>query len=328
MIWRILVVIAGIGVVAAATHVNVIHAGGYDSSDAPLIITLAILLSVGMGFVGYVWGEGQWLGAVVLGVCMLAGETYWVLTIAEREIARRAQQEAPTVQARKDREAAETRLAKAETALTAASSDVASEAAKPDCLKNCAAMLTASQVAAKAEVDVARTALGNVPRALSLVPLPERLGVAPWLWDLIMAGLRSLAVVGGSIAVGLATHPKKRMTKDLPATPLSKSTTATLAKPLSSRKRAAPKQVTYSSELNARNHAAEFGVKCLRADPAFETAIVKMHDRYRSWCEENSYPRLPAPDLARELGSLFSQAGLPVEDRGGGNLTVRGVRLV
>ena len=40
-------------------------------------------------------------------------------------------------------------------------------------------------------------------------PLPERIGMAPWAWDLLMAGLRSLAVIGGSIAIGLALHPKQ-----------------------------------------------------------------------------------------------------------------------
>ena len=49
---RVLVFIAAAGVIAAATHANVLHAGGYGSRDAPLIITLAILLALGMAFVG------------------------------------------------------------------------------------------------------------------------------------------------------------------------------------------------------------------------------------------------------------------------------------
>jgi hypothetical protein len=66
MIWRGLVIVAGLGVVAAATHANVLRAGGYLSEAAPLTITVAAMLAVGMGYVGIVINEGRRLMAIAL----------------------------------------------------------------------------------------------------------------------------------------------------------------------------------------------------------------------------------------------------------------------
>ena len=180
------VMAAGASVVAAATHANVDHAGGYGSPDAPLIIALAVLLSIGMAFAGL---AGHRLSAVLLGICILSGEAYWVLTNAEREVARRELQEAPTREARDARMKAEQRVADALVGVAAAAAAVTSEAAKKDCLKNCAALLTASQTTAQNELAAARNALTDTPPAASISPLPDRLGIASWLWDLVMAGL-------------------------------------------------------------------------------------------------------------------------------------------
>src|SRR5262249_42600980 len=65
--WRILGGLAGVGVVGTATHMNVMHAGGYRSEDAPLIIAVAILVAFGMGFVSWAFSEGFRGAAVLLG---------------------------------------------------------------------------------------------------------------------------------------------------------------------------------------------------------------------------------------------------------------------
>ena len=74
VMWRALVVVAGFAVVAAATHVNVMHRGGYGAIDSWLVIAVSVLLAVGMGFVGTEWQSNRKFGAVVLFVCLLAGE--------------------------------------------------------------------------------------------------------------------------------------------------------------------------------------------------------------------------------------------------------------
>ena len=298
MIWRILVTLAGIAVVAAATHANVLRAGGYTSEEAPLIVTIAALLTLGMGYVGASFRDGRWIAAVSLGLCLLAGETYWVLLNAEREIARREAQEAPTLHAREDRARAEARVSKAEAALLAASAAVVSEAAKPDCLKNCATMLTASEAAAKADVAAALTALADAPRPLSFSPLPERLGVAPWLWDLLMAGLRSLAVIGGSIAIGMAMHPHK---KSFAPTPVAALT-------------ASPARLEILPPPDRREHVASFLRTVLRPDPEGRASLKKLYERYPHWCSDNQ--PLPAAELGRELKSIIDAIGLRCEAKG------------
>jgi hypothetical protein len=85
---RILVFIAAAGVIGAATHANVMHTGGYGSRDAPLIIALAVLLALGMAFVGVCFNEGRRWQAILLAVLILAGEAYWVLINADREVAK------------------------------------------------------------------------------------------------------------------------------------------------------------------------------------------------------------------------------------------------
>ena len=74
---RALVAVAGLAVVAAATHVNVMHRGGYGAIDSWLVIAVSILLAVAMGYAATEWRHGSKLGAVLLTVCLLAGETYW-----------------------------------------------------------------------------------------------------------------------------------------------------------------------------------------------------------------------------------------------------------
>ena len=46
-ILRALVFLAPAAVIGAATHANVMHAGGYSSEGAPLAIAIAALLTIG-----------------------------------------------------------------------------------------------------------------------------------------------------------------------------------------------------------------------------------------------------------------------------------------
>ncbi|HEY8128922.1 MAG TPA: hypothetical protein VIF39_09465, partial [Hyphomicrobium sp.] len=106
------------------------HAGGYGSRDAPLIITLAILLALGMAFVGVCFNEGRRWQAVLLAFLILAGEAYWVLINADREVASLDAVSAPVAELRAARGAAFTRIEKAETAKRASDAAAISEAAK------------------------------------------------------------------------------------------------------------------------------------------------------------------------------------------------------
>jgi hypothetical protein len=184
-------------VVGAATHLNVAHAGGYASSDAPLIIIAAVLLAVGTGLTITAWREGARIGALALGLCVFAGEGYWLATNAERELAAREALALPVAEAAAKREAAQKRLAEALAAKKKADDAAIYEAAKRDCRANCAALLQDAKRDAESELTAARNALDNLPALRSATPLADRLGIAAWAWDLIVAGLRSLLVIGG-----------------------------------------------------------------------------------------------------------------------------------
>ena len=303
---RLCAFLAGGAVVAAATHANVAHAGGYQSADAPLLITLALLLSIGMGFCGYVWRNGQRFGAVILGLCIISGEAYWVLTNTEREIAAREEPDAPAMRAYEARAEAEQQVEEAVAALKSANDAVTTEASKKDCLKNCAAMLTAAAAAARNELAAARNVLSNTPRPLSPAPLPARLGIAPWLWDLVMAGLRSVAVVGGSLAIGMSGHAART------SQPRAESMSASApVRP----KRKAPKPTPLRAipPPSSRDHVASFLRSAIRPDPEGQISLRALHRRYSEWCEGEG---LSATELGRELRAIIDALGLECEEAG------------
>lgn len=211
MTWRVMVAVCGAAVIAAATHVNILHAGGYRSDGALLIIAMAGLLTVGMGFVGLLWSERRLAAGGVLAFCLIAGEIYWLCMNAEREIAQREAQALPATEARDHQAAAEKRLREALAAKREADAAAVVEAAMPGCKSNCAQLLSAAQLRANQEVTDARTALDALPHVQDANALAGRLGIAPWAWDLWMAVLRSLGIMGASIAVGLALHRGRQL---------------------------------------------------------------------------------------------------------------------
>lgn len=324
---RFLVLIAGAAVIAAATHANVEHAGGYHAADAPMIIALAVLLTVGMSFCGYLWGGNQRFGSVLLGLCILSGEAYWVLTNTEREIATREERDAPALRAFEARADAEKRVTKAEENLKDASDAVTNEAAKKDCLKNCAAMLTGAVTTARTALDDARRVLSNTPRPLSPAPLPARLSIAPWLWDLIMAGLRSLAVVGGSIAIGLAAHPKReRQGDERVVSPEATFAEVSSAQPrrLTLSARSKSKTTDFAPRVNKREHVARFLRDTnFRHEPNGQASLRALHALYNDWC---SGDRLSPKELGAELRAIVDALDLKCE-QAGSDVIVRGAAL-
>jgi hypothetical protein len=319
-IWRVLVVVAGLGVIAAATHANIEHAGGYAGKDTSLIIAIAALLALGMGYAAITWQEGRYLGSLALALCLLCGEAYWLAVNLEREIAAREEMAAPLLAQQAQRTAAEKRLADAETAKHTADAAAISEAAKPGCRKNCAQLLTDAKADADTELTAARAALAALPMARTVAPLPERLGIASWLWDLILATLRSIAVIGGSIAVALAIHPKRVTLAAAPITPTPiKRDTAQIITPL-----ALPKSSPAATDK--REHVAAFLRAVLRPDPMGATSLRRLHGTYIDWCRGHDAEPLPPAELGQQLRVIVDAIGLEVEPEGQ-DVVVRGAAL-
>ena len=142
MIWRALVAVAGLAVVVAATHVNVMHRGGYSAIDSWLVIAVAALLAVGMGYAATEWRHGSKAGAVLLTLCLLAGEAYWLLLNTERELQAREDAERPFHELREKRAKAQKRIDEAKEEKKTADDAALTQAALPGCRANCAKLLT------------------------------------------------------------------------------------------------------------------------------------------------------------------------------------------
>jgi hypothetical protein len=319
MIWRVLGGLAGAGVVGAATHLNVTHAGGYGSGDAPLIITAAVLLALGMGLTTATWRDGSRLGALALGVCVLAGEGYWLATNAERELAAREALAVPVAEAAVKRAAAEKRLEEAQAARRQADNAAISEAAKAGCRVNCAALLQDAKRSAESELAAARAALASLPAVRSVTPLANRLGIPTWAWDLIVAGLRSFLVIGGSIAIGLALHPKRARAQAVsPRRPAANSAPGEPVQEL--------EPLLIAPPLNPREHVSRFLRAVIKPDPAGAASLRELHGRYLEWCRSGAVDPLPAAELGRHLRAIVDAIGLECEPTGR-DVVVRGAAL-
>jgi hypothetical protein len=317
VIRRVLGGIAGVGVVGAATHLNVAHAGGYASSDAPLIIAAAVLLAVGTGLTITAWREGARFGALALGLCVFAGEGYWLATNAERELAAREAVALPIAEAAAKHASAQKRLTDAQAAKKKADDAAISEAAKRDCRANCAALLQDAKRDAESELTAARNALDKLPTLRSATPLADRLNLAAWAWDLIVAGLRSLLVIGGSLAIALALHPKRAARPSEAEKPAAREPSEPVREP-------APLLIT--APVEPREHVSRFLRAAIRPDPAGAASLRELHGRYLEWCRSGAVVPLPAADLGRHLRSVVDAIGLEGE-RQGGDIVVRGAVL-
>jgi hypothetical protein len=312
---RILVFIAAAGVIGAATHANVMHAGGYASRDAPLIIALAVLLALGMAFVGVCFNEGRRWQAILLAVLILAGETYWVLINADREVASLDAIAAPVAQMRADRSAAASRLRRAETAKTDADTAAISEAAKKDCASNCAKLLLAGQQQAELDLKQAREALARLPEPRSVTPLSDRLGIAPWAWDLVLAGLRSLGILGGSLAIGMVLHSRRPAAA---GAVVANAQTEDTPRKLSAGR---PRLIGSSTSIeilpprprNKREHVSLFLREVLKPDPSAQASLRSLHARYNDWRGDE---KLPPAELGKELRAIINALGLKCEQSG------------
>jgi hypothetical protein len=316
MIWRILGGLAGVGVVGTATHLNVVHAGGYQAEDAPLIIAVAVLVASGMGFVSWAFSEGYRAAAVLLGLLFLVGEGYWVLTNADRELVARQAQTAPIADAQRARNLAEKRLADAKKAKTDAGKAAVEEAAKPGCKSNCAAMLMAAQTTANTELADARTAYAAAKIPGSATALAANLGIEQWQWDLFIAALRSGMIAAGALALGIAIHPSKW------AKPTARAEIPHVEKtedgPASSQA-----MTTVARPLNRREHVSQFLHAVIRPDESSGASLRALHGKYSEWCQHRAVDQLPTPALGQELRDIIDAIGLKCEPCDG-DIIIRG----
>jgi hypothetical protein len=316
MIFRIGVVICALGVIAAATHANVQHAGGYSSESAPLVITIAALVTFGMGYVGVLWSERRRLAAVALFLLFLCGEAYWLFTNTDRELSLRDAEAAPFAAAVAAKAAAKERVTNAEGAKTNADAAIVSEAAKPGCKTDCAKLLADAQAAAAAELTDARKAFEALPEPRSMASLAAHLNVPLWAWDLLMAGLRSAATMGASIALGAALHRQR----------VQERTEGIVAEPRAIARQTRPTKLVAAlpppKDENRENVSRFLKQVGLRPDPEGEVSLKGLQRRYLDLCETP----LPPAEFGKQMRSIIDAIGLecvPVQ----GDMIIRGATV-
>jgi hypothetical protein len=333
---KIIGIIAAIAVIAASTHANIAHLGGYHNEGAPLAIALSVLLAVGIAYATIAWKEGQRVMAVMLGLCIVAGEAYWLATTAEREISAREMQAMPAREAAKRYSTALRRFEDAKEAKRLADEAAVSEAAKPGCRKNCADLLKDAKDRAATELGSATVALAGLPAPMSSSPLPDRLGVASWAWDLILACLRSAAVIGASIALAVAMHPKR-----VYVSPSESEYVGVGASPRVTREELTPKpsQIkalpakTPPKELTLKTNVIPIrgGVVAFLASRTEKAAganlsLNELFRAYKAWCAEGGAEAVEAEQFIRTVSAAFEKHGIVAEPDGTG-IVCRGLRL-
>ena len=242
---RLGAVLVGLFSVAAGANAIVTATGGYGTPQSYVTLAMSAAAVMGAIAVASAAGHGRTVLAVVLGICLLCGEGYALMGTAERVVIARETMQAPlrdaaarhraaleelaAAEAAKPIPAPTARLRVAEAAKVAAEAAAISKAAERDCRSNCAALLQGAAdaagrevAAARAEIAVhdaeqtrviasriarAKAAVEAAPMPASATPLADRLGVAPWVLDLIQAALVSIGLNGlGAFLVAFAVH--------------------------------------------------------------------------------------------------------------------------
>jgi hypothetical protein len=330
---KIIGILAAIAVIAASTHANIAHLGGYHNEGAPLAIALSVLLAVGIAYATIAWKEGQRVMAVMLGLCIIAGEAYWLATTAEREISAREMQAMPAHEAAKRYSAALRRVEDAKAAVVAADEAAVSEAAKPGCRKECAGLLRDAKDRAARELEAARTSLAGMPQPLSSSPLPDRLGVASWAWDLILACLRSAAVIGASIALAVAMHPKRVYVSPSESEYVGVGASPPVA-PVKLPPVALPAPVKAppvrtpapSNVVPIRGGVVAFLASRTEKATGANLSLNELFRAYKAWCAEGGAEAVEAEQFIRTVSAAFEKHGIVAEADGTG-IVCRGLRL-
>lgn len=243
---RIAAALAGLILVAAAAYGNVVYSGGFGTPASYATCAMAFGVVVGSAIVGYV--RTMTLVAVLL-FSLVAGEAYALLMTANRVVVASDALQAPLIDAKQRHDDALKALAKArnekpvpvsrdrleaaERAKTEADKAAREQASLRTCLKNCAALLRAAADDAAREVDAARAEIANhdkleadriaalvtkaeamlkaAPMPASATPFADRIGMAPWALDLLIAFLLSIGLnVLAAAFFAFATHSERK----------------------------------------------------------------------------------------------------------------------
>jgi hypothetical protein len=333
--------VVGAALLAATAHATIAAGGGYGSAHSLVTIAIAAGVAVAALVIGAAWsGERRGL-AVWLLVAIIAGEAFGLLMTAERLVAAREAAQAPLQEAAAAYAKAASRVthAAAVVAVTPTTSPrleaalqqkgtadhaAIEKSAERGCRENCRALLQAQVDAADREVaaaraelvamaigtngelSAARAALADLKAPASATPLADRVGVPPWVIDLIVAALGSIAANG--LGCGLISFAGHRRRRAEPMSEVSMAAAAILTPAADQLQRFAFDQLFPAAQANAG-----------AAIPAIQSA-------YAHWCAERNLAPLSGEALGEAMADLFERVGIPLAQRNG-QLMAMGVTL-
>jgi hypothetical protein len=283
--------VVGTVLLFASAHLNIIAApAGYGADHVPLLLGIVAATALASIVMGRLFSERRFiLGALTL-VCLLAGESYNLMMIAERIVSARDTVQTAAGAVSDVRAASVTRVAAADTAKTAADAAVAANASAKDCRENCRLLLQGTVTAAKLELDQARSALAAIkPSHGSGTALADRLGLAPWVVDLIAAGLAALAANGLACCL-IAYSGHRRPSRLIDHAPM--------------------KTVVPTYVLDDRDHGRAFFSEVLQLRPRGRVDVQTVEAAYLAWCNRRGLSPLPAAEIGAQVATACRAAGV------------------
>ncbi|MEM6496031.1 MAG: hypothetical protein AAF709_04815 [Pseudomonadota bacterium] len=343
MFIRGLAIVAGCAILVATAHVIIEHTGGYGSDNAVLTMAITGGIMVGALAIGDALARGHRVMAILIGLCLVSAELFGLIGTGERYVAMREERQAPIRMQERNIDKARQKLQDARAALSAApttsarlqtalaaekavDATVARDAAKKGCASNCRKLLdkqiakaSAEVIAARAEirqqrrrlandVEAASAALAALPSPTKAATLADRLGIARWMMDLIIAALGSLAANGlGATLLAYGAHASDRKPKAN-----AETEHASVEKAASTAKNARTNPPAIADE---HEHISTFAQACFDHDPGARATFNDMMMAYQTWCFERKSSRLPASRVSELLAELVEHVGLTVEQQ-------------
>jgi hypothetical protein len=155
--------------------------------------------------------------------------------------------------------------------------------------------------------------LEALPPTNTIGAIATSIGMEVWAWDLMIAVLRALAVIGGSIGVALGLHPRRAY-----AVTVMQSSAAPSQRRGQLNKRPRIKTAMWAiapptSAMDGREHASQFLLTALQPDPAGVTSLRQLYSMYPRWCREQGTDPMPPAELGQHLLTIFDTIGLTLE---------------
>jgi hypothetical protein len=338
---RVLAGLVGVAIIGAVAYSTIQTYGGIGSAASIIAACLAAGLIVGAAVVGRCWRQSQTTLAILIGLACICGEAYSLIVTADRVIAARDERQAPLAAAEKERAKAvkrvddamtkagivvsSPRLTRAEAAKARSDAAAIEKSAERGCASNCRILLEQQVREAQAEVEAARKEieatkstvaaeierakadLTKLPPPATPAPLADRLGVAPWVIDVVAAALASIAANGlGAFLVAFAAHGRREPAPEIQAPPTPKSEPL---RPVATRPALpAPKK----ARRDAKREADQFARDRFRPSPDGCISLRDIRSSYHEWCASKGISPLSDHEIAAALNGLFSRVGLKI----------------